>query len=51
MYTWYVLVYTGVIYGQICRINIACNVLVNKRRRNSGNGEYVPFTQRNVISF
>lgn len=27
-------VFTGVIYGQICRINIACNALVNKRHGN-----------------
>lgn len=31
----------NVIYGQICRINIACNALVNTRRGSSDNGEYV----------
>lgn len=33
----------GVIYGQICRINIAYNMLVNKRRKNSGNGEFLSY--------
>ena len=42
-------VYTGVIYEQICRINIACNVLVNKRRKNSGNGKYIPSIQYNIL--